>query len=160
MQSQNKTKPKLHFFLKIAKNSNFEILHTTLHATHLRKLLDKMYKYEMKPTRTVGPTGLTRDVGRMDGQSDGQTDQRTEWNQYTPQQLCCAGGIIILLHPRNIQGIFYIWFTPTGNLSGKVLAMIFAHMSCQSYVQWQQPVTLQNHYLAWWGSGNWPGAKT
>ena len=63
---------------KIAKNSNFEILQETLHATHSLKLLDKMYKYKMDPTRT-----------------DGQTDRRTEWNQYTPQQLRCAGGIIM-----------------------------------------------------------------
>ena len=29
------------------------------HATHLLKLLDKMYKYEMDPTRTVGATEQT-----------------------------------------------------------------------------------------------------
>ena len=63
---------------KIAKNSNFEILQETLHATHSLKLLNKMYKYKMDPTRT-----------------DGQTDRRTEWNQYTPQQLRCVGGIIM-----------------------------------------------------------------
>ena len=47
--------------------------------THLLKLPDKMYKYEMDPTRTVGHAGRT----------DGRTDGRTEWNQYTPQQLRC-----------------------------------------------------------------------
>ena len=30
-----------------------------------------------------------------DGRMDRQTDGRTEWNQYTPQQLRCEGGIII-----------------------------------------------------------------
>ena len=30
-----------------------------------------MYKYEMGPTRTVGTTKRTRDVGRMDGRTDG-----------------------------------------------------------------------------------------
>ena len=55
--------------------------------TFLLKLLDNMYKYEMDPTRTVGATERTRDVGQMDWGTDG----RTEWNQYTPQQLCCAG---------------------------------------------------------------------
>ena len=45
-----------------------------------------MYKYEMDPTKTVGPTERTLDAG--------QTVGRTEWNQYTPQQLHCAGGII------------------------------------------------------------------
>ena len=59
------------------------MLQQTLHATHLLKLLDKMYKYEMDPTKTVGATERTRDTGRTDG--------RTEWNQYTPQQLRCAG---------------------------------------------------------------------
>ena len=64
----------------MAKNLKFEILQETLHATHLLKLLDKMYKYQMNPTRTVGTTERTQDAGRM------------EWNQYTPQQLHCAQG--------------------------------------------------------------------
>ena len=38
----------------------------TLHATHLLKLLGKMYKYEMDPTRTVGTTKRTCDPGRTD----------------------------------------------------------------------------------------------
>ena len=42
--------------------------------THLLKLLDKMYKYEMDPTRTVGATERTQDVGRRDGRTDGRTD--------------------------------------------------------------------------------------
>ena len=58
--SQNKTKSKLQIWKKIG------ILQETLHATHLLKLLDKMYKYEMNPTRTVGATERTRDVGRTD----------------------------------------------------------------------------------------------
>ena len=86
-------------FKKIAKNSNFEILLETLHATHLLKLFHKMYKYEMDPTRTVGATERTRDAGlTLDGcGTDGRTDRRTEWNQYPPppppQQLRCAGGM-------------------------------------------------------------------
>ena len=31
--------------------------------------------------------------GQGEGRTDGQTDGWTEWNQYTPQQLPCAGGI-------------------------------------------------------------------
>ena len=50
--------------------SNFEILQETLHVTHPLKLLDKMYKYEMDPTRTVGTTERIRDAGRTDGQSE------------------------------------------------------------------------------------------
>ena len=61
--SQNKT--------KIAKISNFDILQKTLHATHLLKLFDKKYNYEMDPTRTVGATERTQDAGRTDGQTDG-----------------------------------------------------------------------------------------
>ena len=64
--SQNKTKSKLQFL----KNSNFEILQQTLHATHLLKLLDKMYKYEMDPTRIVGAIEWTRDAGWTDGRSE------------------------------------------------------------------------------------------
>ena len=32
--------------------------------------IDKMYKYEMDRSRSVGATEPTRDVGRMDGQSE------------------------------------------------------------------------------------------
>ena len=38
--------------------------------------------------------------GRTDGWTDGQTDGRTEWNQNTPQQLHCVGGIINTLSFR------------------------------------------------------------
>ena len=75
-------------FQKIAKNSNFEILQDVLHATHFLKLLDKMYKYEMDPTRTVGATEWTLDAGRTDRQKDGRTDRQSETN-IPPQQLCC-----------------------------------------------------------------------
>ena len=70
--SQNKTKSKLQI-LKIAEHSNFKILQETLHATHILKLLHKVYKYEMDPTRTVGARERTRDVGRTDGQSETNT---------------------------------------------------------------------------------------
>ena len=73
IQSQNKAKSKL----KILKNcQKYKFCDT--HATHLLNLLDKMYKYEMDPTKTVGATELTRDAGRTDGQMDGQTDGRSE----------------------------------------------------------------------------------
>ena len=49
---------------------NFEILQETLQVTHPLKLLDKMYKYEMDPTRTVGATEWTRDAGQTDGRSE------------------------------------------------------------------------------------------
>ena len=41
-------------------------------------------------------------AGGTDGRTDGQTDRRTEWNQYTPQQLCCSGGIT-RRNPPNFQ---------------------------------------------------------
>ena len=53
----------------------------TLHATYLLNLLNKMYKYAMDPTRTIGTTELTQDAGWTDGRSE-------------PQQLRSAGGII------------------------------------------------------------------
>ena len=52
-------------------------------------LLDKMLKYEMDPTRTVGNTEQKQDAGWTDGQTDRQTDGQSETN--TPQQLHCAG---------------------------------------------------------------------
>ena len=61
IRSQVKTRQSQSYkFKKIAKNSNLEILQDTLQGTHLLRLLDKMYKYEKDPTRTVGPTdGIT-----------------------------------------------------------------------------------------------------
>ena len=74
-----------------------EILQEPLYTTHLLKLLDKMYKYEMDSTRTLGATERTCDAGRT---RDGRTDGRTEWNQYTLfMQLCVIRSYIsIRLH--------------------------------------------------------------
>ena len=75
IRSQVKTRQSQSYkFKRIAKNSNFGILQETLHVTHLIKLLDKMYKYEMDPTRSVGATERTRDVGQTDGRTDGLID--------------------------------------------------------------------------------------
>ena len=61
-----------------------------------------MYKYEMDPTRTVGTTERTQDVGRTDGQMDGQIETNIPpknfvvwgYNQYTPPfNFVEAGGI-------------------------------------------------------------------
>ena len=65
----------------------------TLHVTHLLKLLDKMYKYEMDQIRTVGTTERTQDAGRTGGQMDGRTDGV---KPIYPQQLHCVWGIITL----------------------------------------------------------------
>ena len=69
-----------HKFKKIAKNSNIQILQETLHTTRLLKLLDKMCKHEMDPTRTVGVTERTWDAGwtSTNGQTDGRMDGRTD----------------------------------------------------------------------------------
>ena len=55
---------------KECQKSNLKILQAILHATRLLKLLDKMYKYEMVPSRNVGATERTRDAGRTDGRSE------------------------------------------------------------------------------------------
>ena len=71
-----------------------KILQETLHATHLLKLLDKMYKYDMDPTKTVGTTERTRDAGQTDGRTDRWTDRRTDGQSESsipPQQLRCTG---------------------------------------------------------------------
>ena len=59
-----------YIFFKIAKNYNSTILQEIFHMTHLLKLLYKMDKCEMDPTRIVGATEQTRDAGRMDGQTE------------------------------------------------------------------------------------------
>ena len=61
----------------------FKILLETLHTTHLLKLLDKMYEYEMDPTRTVGATKQTRDAERTDGRTDRRTDGQMDWQSET-----------------------------------------------------------------------------
>ena len=43
------------------------MLQAIWNVTHLLTLLDKMYKYEMDPARTVGTTEQTRDAGQTDG---------------------------------------------------------------------------------------------
>ena len=75
--SQKKTKSKLKF-LKNYQIFNIEILQETLHATHHLKLLDKMYKYEMDPTRTVGATEWTQDAERTDGRTDGRAECKSK----------------------------------------------------------------------------------
>ena len=87
-----------------------QIFQETWHARSLLKLLDKMYKYQMDPTRTVGTTERTQNVGWTDGGTDvlGKThmycDENTDGRSETnipppppppPQQLRCAGGINI-----------------------------------------------------------------
>ena len=75
IRSQVKTRQSQSYkFKKIAKNADFAILQETLHATHLLKLLDKMSKYEMDPTRTIGATERTRDAGLTDGRTDGRSE--------------------------------------------------------------------------------------
>ena len=61
MSKQDKVK-----VINFKKLPKIQILQETLHATHLLKLLDKMYKCEMDPTRTVGATERTRDVGQRE----------------------------------------------------------------------------------------------
>ena len=94
IRSQIKTRQSQSYkFKKLYQKLNPEILQETVHATQLLKLLGKMYKYEMDLTRTVGTTERTCDVGRMwdRRRTDGRMDRWMEWNQYTPQQLRCAG---------------------------------------------------------------------
>ena len=57
---------------KLKKIPIIEILQETLHATRILKLLAKMYKHEMDPTRTVGATERICDAGwTRDGRTDG-----------------------------------------------------------------------------------------
>ena len=99
-------KVKVTNFEKIAKNLNFKILLDLLHATHLLNLFDKMYKYEMDLTRTVGAAERTPDAGRTDG----------------VKQLRCVWGIMIYLLTRlpdplaSIRSPTYVVNSHTENL--------------------------------------------
>ena len=101
--SQNTTKSKLQN-LKNAKTSNFEILQETLHVTHLLKLLDKLYKYEMVPTRTVGATERTQDAGWSDGRTKGRTDGV---KPIYPSTTSLWGGIMIQIRKNVFRRQFY-----------------------------------------------------
>ena len=78
-------------FWKIAKK--ILILQTNLHLQHLPKLLNKMYKYEMDPIRTVGDTERTQDAGWTDGWTDGWMDGQTDGVKpiYPPTTSLCGG---------------------------------------------------------------------
>ena len=86
IQSQKKISQSYEFgeFAKISMK-----LKWVLHTTHLPKLLDKMYKYEMDLTSIVEDTEQKRTDRRMDG----QTGRWTRWNQYTLPQLHWEGGM-------------------------------------------------------------------
>ena len=99
IRSQVKTGQSQSYKLKkIAKNTNFEILQETSHATHLLKLLDKMCKYEMDPTKTAGATERTRDAGRTDGQSE---------TSIPPPTTSLCWGIITLIIKAYVEWLLF-----------------------------------------------------
>ena len=67
----SKNLPKLQLF-------EFWKIKTTLHATHLLKLLDKMCKYEMDLVSIVEDTEQTRFSPQTDRRTDGRTDRRRD----------------------------------------------------------------------------------
>ena len=63
--------------------------------THFPILVIIHVSYGKNLSRTVGVIERTQNrERRTDGRTDGGTDGRTKGNQYSPQQLRCAGGII------------------------------------------------------------------
>ena len=108
-------------FLKIAKNSNFEINFT--HA-NLLKLLDKMYKYEMDPTRTVGATERTRDAWPTDRWRE--TNIPPPPRGYKNAQLHVQNHSISILH--NVYGVLdYNNYCQTSNISCTLVANKLVH---------------------------------
>ena len=66
---------------------------------------------------TAGVTEQTQNVGQTDGQ--------TEWNQYTPQQLCCAEGIVkIHLKFLSFLSRTFIWKCHVQNVGHFDLAIV------------------------------------
>ena len=75
--SQVKTgQSKSYQFKEFAKSSNFLIMKTTSHATHLLKLLDKMCKYKMDLV-SIEDTEQTRFCPQTDRQTDRWTQGET-----------------------------------------------------------------------------------
>ena len=78
--------------VKVTNLNFFEILQETLHSTHLLKLLDKMYEYEMDPTGTVGATERMQN-GRTDGRMDGWTSREMDGvKPIYPSKIQLCGG--------------------------------------------------------------------
>ena len=78
----NKAKAKL----LILKNCQKFKFGKKLYMRHLLKLLDKMYKYEMDPTRTLGATAYRADtVRRTDGRTDGRSETNIPPNNFLVQ---------------------------------------------------------------------------
>ena len=71
--SQNKTKSKLQIY-KNCQKFKFQNFASNFHATHFLGLFDKMYKYEMNATKTVGATEWAQDAGRTGRRTDRRTD--------------------------------------------------------------------------------------
>ena len=92
IRSQVKSKQSQSYKFK-KKRPKIQILQQTLHATYLVKLIDKMCKYEMDPTKTVGATEWTQDAARTDGRTDGQTDRWMDGVKpiYPPTTSLCRG---------------------------------------------------------------------
>ena len=65
-----------------------QILQENLHTTHILKLLDMMYKYEMDPTIWNGSNqNFWRYRADTGCGTDGRMGRRTGWNQYNPHKL-------------------------------------------------------------------------
>ena len=77
------------------------------------QLLDKMYKYKMDPTRTVGATEQTQDAGRTEGRTYRRTDGQMDIvKPIYPQQLRCAAGIKTIDH-SDVVGASPVGAAPT-----------------------------------------------
>ena len=91
-------------------------------------LLDKMYKYEMDPTRTVGATERTRDTGQTDRHTDGQTEGRTDgWSETNipPNNFVVWGGEIIKdVTYNSVNYIESLLYTSSGICEKKCLSCI------------------------------------
>ena len=131
--SQNKTKSKLQILKKLPR---IQILQETLHTKNLLKLLDKMHKYEMDSTRTVGATECTTmkwiqwvedtQQTRFLPQMNRQTDKVKP--VYHPFRLCWSKGYkkplpthtyvihIMFHHCEYTRHCNQIWFPSSNNL--------------------------------------------
>ena len=91
------------------------MLKRALHPTHLRKLLDKMCKYEMDPMSIVEDTEQTpfcpQTDRRTDGRTDGQMDKMIP--VYPPFNFVEAGGMIMWMPPGG-QRLQECYFTHSG----------------------------------------------
>ena len=111
----------------------------TLHTAHLLMLFDKMYRYEMDPTRTVGATEQIRDSGRA------RTNRWTDGVTPPLLQRCAGGGIINCYCPKT-RG----YFTARENYPTEMYSKYEVRQTCIYFHASECVFVISVLSMSWW----------